>query len=114
MVGVGLGVDRDLFRRERRTRDVAACGIADQRSEIADQEYDVMAQILQLSQLVELNRVTKVKIGTRRIEPLLDVERLAARQLCTQLALDKELVGAAPEDLHLLFEVEGHPEGPPC
>ena len=73
-----------------------------------------MAQILQLAKLVELNGVTKVKIGTRRIEALLDVERCAARELRTKLALDKELVGTAPEDLQLVFDVDGHPKGRPC
>ena len=68
----------------------------------------MMAEILQLAQLVELHRVAEVQVGPRRVEALLDGERLAARELCPQLGLDEQLVGAAFENGDLVVDVEGH------
>ncbi len=67
-----------------------------------------MAEILELPQLVELNRVPEVEIGPGRVEPFLDPQRLAARELPGELGGDQELVGAALEDGHLMFDIGGH------
>ncbi len=48
LVGVGLGVGLDLLARKRRARHVAPGGIADHPGEVADQEDDVVAEVLQL------------------------------------------------------------------
>ena len=71
----------------------------------------MVAEVLQLPQLVELDRVAQVEVGPRRIEALLDPQRLAARELRGELGLDQELVGAAAEDRQLLFDVDGHVVG---
>ena len=111
LVGVGLRVGLDFLARERRARDVAAGRIADHPGEVADHEDDVVAEVLQLPQLVELHRVTEVQIRAGRIEALLDPERLAAGELRCELGLDQDLVGAAAKDLELAWDVDGHGGG---
>src|SRR4029079_14636700 len=83
-------------------------GIADQRREIADEEHDVVTEILQLPQLVELHRVPEVKVGPRRVEAFLDRERLSARELGPQFAFDDQLVGGAAKHRDVMIDVEGH------
>ena len=85
LVGVGLRVRLDLLARQRRPRHVAAGRVADQAGEVADQEDDVVAEVLQLAQLVELHGVAEVQVGPRRVEALLDAQRLAARELGGEL-----------------------------
>ena len=67
-----------------------------------------MAQVLQLPQLVELDGVPEMEVGPGRIEAFLDPQRLAARELRDELALDDQLVGAALEYGEVVIEVEGH------
>ena len=67
-----------------------------------------MTEVLQLSQLVELDRVAEVEVGPGRIEAFLDPQRLAAGELLRELGLDQELVGAAAEDRELVLDVDGH------
>ena len=108
LVGVGLRVGRDLLARAARARDVAAGRIADHAGEIADQEHDVVAEILQLPQLVELDRVPEMEVGTGRIEAFLDSQWRAAGELRRELRLDQQFVGAAAEDRELVLDVGGH------
>ena len=108
LVGVGLRVGLDLLARERGAGDVAAGGVADHAGEIADHEHDVVAEILQLPQLVELDRVPEVEVGTGRIEAFLDSQGRAAGELGGELGLDQQLVGAAAEDRELVLDVEVH------
>ncbi|MNT02548.1 hypothetical protein D3C72_1370500 [compost metagenome] len=75
---VSLRVLFDLFFRQRRARDVAAGRIADHRGEIADQEDDLMAQILQLTHLVENDGVPEVQIWCSRVQAEFDAQRLAS------------------------------------
>ena len=65
---VGLGVGVDLLARERRARRVAAGRIADQAGEIADQEDDRVAQVLEVLQLADEHGVAEVQVGRGRIE----------------------------------------------
>ena len=98
LVGVRLGVRRDLFRATARA--ASRCGRSGRRSATVKspiEEHDVVAEILQLPQLVELHRVAEMQVRPRRIEAFLDVQRLAARELGPQFAFDQQLVGAAPE-----------------
>jgi hypothetical protein len=48
-----------------------------------------MTQVLQLAQLVELDRMAEVEIGTGRVETFLDSQRFSARKLRRELALDQ-------------------------
>jgi hypothetical protein len=111
LIRVRLRVDGHFVGRERRTRYVAPCRIADQRREIADQENDMVTEVLQLAQLVELHGVAQMQVGACRIEAFLDHERLAAREFRAKLAFDEELVGAAPEDGDVMIDVEAHGRG---
>ena len=77
-------------------------GIADHPGEVADHEDDVVAEILQLPQLVELDRVPEVEVGTGRIEALLDLQGFSAGELGRELGLDQQLVGAAAKDRELV------------
>ena len=79
LVGVGLRVVGDFVSGEGRARRVASGGIADHPREIADQEDDVMSELLQLAELVELDRMAEMEVGTRRIESFLDLEGRSAR-----------------------------------
>ena len=46
-------------------------------SEIANDEDGLVAEILELAQLAQHNRMAEVKIGTRRIDAELNAERPA-------------------------------------
>ena len=62
----------------------------------------MVAEVLQLAQLVELDGVAEMQVGPGGIEAVLDAQRHAARELGHELALDQQLVGAALEDVELL------------
>ena len=64
---ISLGVDFDLFSRERRARGVAARGVADQGGEVADQKNDLMPQILQLAHFVQHHGVAQMDVGRGRV-----------------------------------------------
>ena len=76
---VGLRVRLDLFARQRRPRRVAPGRIADHSGEVADQERDLVPEILELPHLVDEHGVPEMQIGRGRIESRLDPQRLAAR-----------------------------------
>jgi hypothetical protein len=50
-----------------------------------------------------------VEVGPRRVETLLDIQRLAASELGAELAFDEELVGAPAKDGELGVDVNGGP-----
>src|SRR5205823_2846781 len=90
----------------RRAGDVAAGRVADHAGEIANQKNDVVAEFLQLPELVKLHGVAQVQVGPRRIEALLDAQGLAAADLLHELGLDDQLVRAALEYGELSGDVE--------
>src|SRR5204862_6207318 len=108
LVGVGLRVVGDLVSGKWRARRVASGRIADHPREIADQENNVMSKVLQLAELVELDRIAEMEVGTRGTEPSLDLERLAARQLRDELGLDEDLLRAPFEHPQLVPDAERH------
>jgi hypothetical protein len=67
----------------------------------------VVAEILQLPQLVELDGVAEVEVRARRVETFLDIQGLAPRELDAELTFDQEFVGAPPENRHLGIDVDG-------
>ena len=75
---IGLSVDLDLFGRQRWAGAVAARRVANHTGEVADQEDDRVAQILQLAHLVEHHRVTDVDVRRGRIQAQLDAQRRAS------------------------------------
>ena len=88
---IGFGVDLDLFRRQRRTGRVAAGRIANGGRKVTDQEDHRVAEILQLTKLIEHHRVTDVNVGSRGIQTELATQlgagRLGAGQLLVPVAL---------------------------
>ena len=83
---VGRGVARDLLARERRPRRVLAGRVADHPGEVADQKQDVMAELLELAQLVQEHGVAEVQVGRGRVEARLDAQRRAVRSRSTSSA----------------------------
>ena len=60
-------------------------GIADHAGEIADQERDLVAELLELAQLVDEHRVAQMQIGRGRIKARLDTQRHAAAELAFEV-----------------------------
>ena len=82
LLDVGLGVRVDLLERERRPRGVAARRVADERREVADDEHDRVAEVLELPQLAQRHRVAEVQVGRGRVDAELDAQRCALAPAC--------------------------------
>ncbi|MFU0842271.1 MAG: hypothetical protein ACFWTZ_06680 [Burkholderia sp.] len=112
---VGLGVGDDLLVRERRARHVAARGIADAGGEVAHEEDDRVAEVLELAQLVEHHGVAEMDVGSRRVEAELAAQglarRLGAGELLHEFLLDQEGIRAAADRGHGFADVIGHRVG---
>ncbi len=74
---VGFGVGHDGFVRQLRPGDRAAAGVADHRGEIADDEDALMAEVLELPQLLENDRVAEMDVGRGRVNAEFDAQRPA-------------------------------------
>src|ERR1051326_1339628 len=71
--------------------------VADHAGEVADQELDLVAELLEVPQLVDDHRVAEVQIGSGRVQPQLDAELAAALKLFDEFLLDDH-VFATPTD----------------
>ena len=101
---VGLGVGLDLLLGEGRAGGVAARRVADKRGAVADDERDLVAQVLELAHLAQGDGVAKVKVGAGGIDAQLDVERHPALKLLAKLVHGHNLHGARRDDLQLFFD----------
>src|SRR5205085_7542136 len=72
--------------------------VADHGSEIADDEDGLVAEILELPELPQDDRVTKVEVGARRIHAEFHAQRAPERELCPQFHLANDLSGALLEN----------------
>ena len=99
---IGLGIGLDLLLRKLRTGGVLARGIANQRGTVADDEGDVVAQVLELTHLAQRHGVAKVQVGAGGVDAELDVEGLALLKLLAKVGLGNDLRGARGDDTHLL------------
>ena len=99
---VGLGVGLDLLLRKLRTRGVLARGVADQRGAVADDEGDVVAQVLELTHLAQGHGMAQVQVGAGGIDAELDVEGLALLKLLAKVGLGNDLRCTRGDDTHLL------------
>ena len=72
-------------RRQRRARDVAARRIADQSGEVADQEDDGVAHVLEVFQLAHQHGVAEVQVGRGGIEAGLDAQRFPGTRRSLEL-----------------------------
>src|SRR5262249_2998268 len=102
---VRLRVGANLLPRERLARLRAPRGITDHAGEVADDDDDLVAEVLEVAQLLQDDRVPEVQVGRRGIEAELDQERAPgprrALELPAQLGLDDDLGGPAPDAGHL-------------
>ena len=68
------GVRVDLVAGEHRPRRRAPARVAHARGVVADDQHDAMAEVLELAQLLQHDRVPEVDVGRRRVEPELDAQ----------------------------------------
>ncbi|MNM45771.1 hypothetical protein D3C81_566990 [compost metagenome] len=81
LLRIGEGVVLDGLFGERRAGAVLAGGIPHHGGEVADQQNDLVTQILEGLQLVEDHGVTQVNVRSRRVHPQLDAQRAPFLQL---------------------------------
>ena len=96
LVGVRLRVCVDFGRRERWTRRRPAGRVADHSGEVANQENDVVAEVLKLPHLVEQHRVPEVQIRRGGVETGFDDESIPASQSRRELLLEQDFLRSAP------------------
>ncbi len=58
----------DLLAGQRLARHGAAAWVADERGEIAHQEDDLVAQILEVLELAHEHRMAQMEVGRRRVK----------------------------------------------
>ena len=101
---VGLGVGLDLLMGELRARGVLARRIADEGGAVADNEGNVVAQVLELAHLLQGHGMAQVQVGARGINAELDVERATLLELLLETLDRHNRVGARGDDAKLLFD----------
>jgi hypothetical protein len=106
---VGAGVRLDFLFAQRLTGHVLAGRIADHAGEVADQEHHVVAEILELAQLVDEDRVAQVQIWGRGVEAGLHPQRPARGQALLQLAIQQDLLGSASDLVQGLHRIGAVP-----
>ncbi len=77
LCAVAFGVGQHLFVGELRAGGGATARVADHGGEIADDEDRFVAEVLELTQLSQHERVAEVEVGAGRIDSELDSERPA-------------------------------------
>lgn len=105
LVLVGLGVLVDLLASERLACRALAGRVADHPGEIADQEKNLVPEILELAQLVEQDGMPEMQIRRRRIEARLDPQRTAEGQLPAKRIFEEDFVGPALDQRKRTFEL---------
>jgi hypothetical protein len=92
---IGLGIGLDFLWRQRRTGRILPRRVADHPGEIADQEYDLMPQLLKLAHLVDQDRMPEMQVRCRRVKARLYSERPAQPELFLEAVLGQDLVRSA-------------------
>jgi hypothetical protein len=75
---IGTGIRIHLLARQRRAGGVPAGGITNHSGEVANEESHLVAELLKLPHLVDEHRMTKMKVGSGRVEAGFDPQRLAS------------------------------------
>ena len=105
---VGFGVGVDLLACEGLAGDVAAGGVAYESGRIADEEDDLVAELLEVAQLAHEHGVAEVEIGSGGIESGFDAERAAGfervREALAEVADADDFGGAFLEQVELLVD----------
>jgi len=110
LVGVGAGVGFDILAGHRLSGGVLATGVADHPGEVADQEDDRVAHVLELAHLVEQHGVADVQVGRGRIEARLDPQWPADAQSGFQLLLFQYFLCAPMNQRQRVLQI-GHGSG---
>ena len=87
LLDVRARVRVDRFARQHRPRFRAPGRIADARSEVADEKDHVVAELLELPELLQQHGVAEMEIGGGGIEARLHAQRLAAREAAREARL---------------------------
>ena len=103
LVAIGLGIGEDLLAGKGRARLVLARRIADHPGEVANQELDLVAELLEVAQLVDDYRVAEVQVGRRGVQAEFDAQLPAGGELFLQLLLHDQLVAAPTNGLNGLL-----------
>ena len=111
MIEVGFGVRLHLVLGQLGTRLGSSAGISDQRAEVADDEHDLVAEILELAKLAQADRVAEVNVGRGGIEALLHAKRLLrgerSLELSNELGFGDQLLDAGLDHRELAFDFGG-------
>src|SRR6185369_5504191 len=106
LLAISGRVGGDLVPGKRGSCRVLAGRIADHAGKIADQELNVMAQVLKLPQFVDDHGVAKVQVGGGGVHAQFYAQRTAQLELVDQFGFHEQLVTAAPHHLQLLVDVQ--------
>jgi hypothetical protein len=85
----------DLLRREDRPGLGAAGRVTDARGQVAEQEHDLMAEVLQLPHHPQVDRVPEMKVRCGAVDAVLDPQGPAGLQPVAQIVLADDGVGGA-------------------
>src|SRR5206468_3724625 len=102
---IRLGIGADFVPGERLARLRASRRIPDHAGEVADDDDDLVAEILEIAQLLEHHGVSKVEVRSGRVEPQLDLEGASRAkrtlELGPQLRLYLDGGGSTADTRHL-------------
>ena len=101
LLEVGLGVLLDLLLGEDGARLGLAGGVADARGVVADDEDGLVAELLELAELVEDDHVAEGQVGSGRVDAELHAQGLAGFEALEDLRLTDEFLGAGFHGLQL-------------
>ena len=88
------GVAVDLLGLEHRPQRRAPRRVADARGEVADDQHDGVAGVLELAQLLQHDGVSEVDVGRRRVDAELHPQRPPVRGGLRELALAARPAGS--------------------
>ena len=97
LVGVGAGIGLHVFARQRLAGGILATGVADHAGEVADQENDLMPQVLELAHLVQQDGMADMQVGRGRVEAGLDAQGPAQLEAGLQLFALEDFIGATAD-----------------
>jgi hypothetical protein len=99
LVDVRARVRVYLLGGEHGPRRRAARGVADARRVVADDQDDGVAEILELAQLLEHDRVPEMQVARGRIQPELDAQRAALGEPRLERALGEHVDRVAGQEV---------------
>jgi len=83
LLAIGLGIAGDIFRGQWLTGLIAPGGVTDHAGEVTDEKNHLMAEGLELPQLINQDGMAEMQVGGGRIEARLDSQCTTALQPLT-------------------------------